>query len=108
MPQGSRIRSNLALSAAGDMSRRSQTTFSGDGGAGNTTGNTISFTAPATIADSGNGLGWVRAGDLIGVRGSATNSRRWRVTTAAAGSLTVTPAVVTNELAGAVITLTRE
>jgi len=108
MPEGSRIRNNLVLSAAGDMSRRSQTTFSGDGGAGNTTANTISFTAPSTIADSGNGLGWVHAGDLIGVRGSAANSRRWRVTTAAAGSLTGTPACITSEASGAVITITRE
>jgi hypothetical protein len=70
-------------------------------------GTTISFTSGATISDSGNGLGSVGVGDLIQVRGSPKNSRTWEVTAAAAGSLTVLPAMVTTESAGAALQIIR-
>lgn len=70
-------------------------------------GTGISFTSSATIADSGNGFGAIGVGDLIEVRGSPLNSRRWEVTAAAAGSLTVLPALVQSEVAGAAITVER-
>jgi hypothetical protein len=55
------------------------------------TAGTISFTAPATITDSGSGLGSVSAGDFIYVSGAdtSTNNGLFKVATAAAGSLTV-------------------
>ena len=70
-------------------------------------GTTIGFTSSATIADSGNGFGAIGVGDIIDVRGSPLNSRRWEVTAAAAGSLTVLPALVQTEAAGAAITVER-
>jgi|SRR6185312_8872569 len=104
-------------------SRQSQTVFSsvptsrrqsgsfgldGAGNAGAAKGTTISFTAPATIADSANQLGTFKVNDIIVVLGSAANSRSWTVQTSAAGTLTVSPAVITSEVAGAAITLIRD
>lgn len=70
-------------------------------------GTTISFAAPATIADSANGLGAIPVGALIEVRGSPRNSRKFVVATSAAGALTVTPALITNEAAGPAITVAK-
>lgn len=66
-------------------------------------GTTISFTSPGTIGDSGNGLAIFAVGQRIEVRGSARNSRVFTVATSAADALTVVPAVVTTESAGAPI-----
>ena len=68
---------------------------------------TISFTAGATIADSANGMARIRIGDRIRIFGSALNSRVWLVTAAAVGSLTVLPAMVQTEAAGAAIRIER-
>lgn len=62
-------------------------------------GTGISFTNPATIADSGNGLGVFRVGDRIEISGPS-NRGRWIVATAAAGSLTVTPGRIATASAG--------
>lgn len=71
---------------------------------------TISFTAPATIADSGNGLGIFAVNDVIHVGGSASNNRRHRILTVAAGSITVDPGHpyggVKTEGAGATVRIT--
>ena len=67
---------------------------------------TVSFTSTGTIADSGSGMAF-SAGDVIEVRGSPLNSRRYAVTAASAGSLTVAPGVVSSESSGAAITLWR-
>ena len=97
------------LSAAGNMTRRDSRTSNRNPGAGTTrTATTISFTGPGTIADSGNGLARFIVGQRIMVRGSPRNSRVWTVATSAAGSLTVTPALVTTEAAGPSITITLE
>ena len=70
-------------------------------------GTTVSFTATGTIADSGNGMGAVKIGDRLEVRGSASNSRRWRPSAAAAGGLTVVPAQIATIAATPAIQLIR-
>lgn len=92
--------------AAGNLARAPQVNVSTKGG--NLRATTISFTNPGTIADSGNGLAIFPVGARIRVRNSPRNSRQFQVTASAAGSLTVTPAVVTSESAGANITITLE
>ncbi len=104
-----RINTRIGRGAAENNSRRSQGSFDRDPQSGATIrASTISFTNPDTISDSGNGFAALRAGDPIEVRGSARNSRGVVVVTAAAGSLTVRPAVVTSEAAGPSITINRE
>lgn len=71
---------------------------------------TISFTsATGTIADSGNGLGGIQVGDYIFVAGATNggnNGRKGPVATAAAGSITVPVAQITDdEAAGATVTI---
>jgi len=68
---------------------------------------TISFTASDTIADSGSGMGAIGVGDLVEVRGSAANNRRFRPSSAAAGSLTVAPAQVQTASASPTVSLVR-
>lgn len=65
----------------------------------------IAFTNPATITDSGNGLAVFALGQSFKVRGSPLNSRVFQVLTSAAGTLTVTPGLVSTEGAGASITI---
>ena len=100
----SRTMQTQALGASANNSRRTQGSVSRDPGA-IVIGSGISFTAGATIADSGNGLAIFTVGRLIEVRGSPLNSRTYRVETSAAGSLTVSPARVSTEGAGATITI---
>lgn len=70
---------------------------------------TISFTAPNTISDSANGLALIKTNDVVDVRGSALNSRRYYVASGgSAGSFTVVPAVIQTEAAGATVTIIRE
>lgn len=68
------------------------------------TGTGISFTNPATIADSGNGLGIFRAGDRIEISGPS-NRGRWIVASASASSLTVTPGRIATASAGGSVTI---
>jgi hypothetical protein len=70
---------------------------------------TVSFTAPATIADSGNGLA-IFAYTLrstIRVEGSASNNREWTVSAVASdgSSITVAEPNITTESAGALVTI---
>lgn len=67
---------------------------------------TLSFTAPATIADSDNGLAIFTVGANILIKGSDSNDRSFTVTASAAGSLTVSPSGgVVTESAGAAMTI---
>jgi hypothetical protein len=95
-------------SASLNTTRRSQGRISRDQGGATVVGTGISFTAPDTIADSGNGLAAMGVNAQIEVRGSPKNSRVFDVVTSAAGTLTVRPALVTSEAAGASITITRK
>ena len=101
---GTRRTTRTAASASLNMTRRDSRSSSRTG---TVKGTTISFTSTATIADSGNGFGNLAVGDMIEVRGSASNSRRFRLTAAAAGSLTVVPAMVTTIAATPAIEVTR-
>lgn len=68
---------------------------------------TLSFTAASrTVADSANGLGFIRPGDMIRITGAgqAGNNNFFRVATAAAGSVVVDETLV-NESAGATVTI---
>lgn len=103
-----RTSQRLGRSASLNDSRRTQGRISVDKGGATRTATTISFTGPGTIADSGNGLAAFGVNAQIEVRGSPKNSRIFRVTASAAGSLTVQPAQVTTESAGASITITRK
>jgi hypothetical protein len=94
-------------SASGDYSRRTQSSVSRDPGGPIVAATTVSFTAPDTISDSGNGFQFA-VGDPVEVRGSALNSRRFVVVTAAAGAITVAPTVVQDEAAGPAIIVLRD
>lgn len=74
-------------------------------GLASASGTTISFTAPDTIADSGSGFGSFAIGDVIEVKGSTDNDGVYRVTAAAAGSLTVDKGTITTESAGDSVTV---
>jgi len=62
--------------------------------------NTVSFTAPDTIADSGSGFGVFSAGDIISLRGSTSNDGIYTIATASSTTLTVYEETVVNEAAG--------
>jgi hypothetical protein len=84
--------------------------FSGDQKTSVTiTATTISFTANSTISDSGSGFGIFSNGDVVLVEGSTsgTNDGVWNVTTAAAGSLTLTETTITTQSAGPSVTITK-
>lgn len=104
----SRTSQSVSLGADANFSRRTQSKTERDPQAGDVQATTISFTAPATIADSANGLGGYAVNDAIDVRGSTLNSRRWMVLTTGAGSITVIPAGIQTEAAGPAIIIQRE
>lgn len=60
---------------------------------------TISFTAPNTIADSANGLGFLTVGQIFRIQGSGINDRMFEVLTTGAGSITVEPSTQVQTLA---------
>jgi hypothetical protein len=89
----------------GNLSRRDQQYIERDVGSTISTQNSISFTAPGTIACSANSLNWTRVGGWVEIRGSNRNSRVYNVLSVAGdgSSLTVVPAVLTTEAAGPLI-----
>jgi len=69
---------------------------------------TISFTAPNTVADSANGLAVVKTGDTVRIRGSGSNEIVDVVATGnVAGSFILTNGLVSNEVAGAFVTIAK-
>jgi len=104
----SRLTQTNSFGAAGNLSRRDQAKIERDPSAGDYQATTISFTAPGTIADSANGFGVFNLSDDIEVRGSPLNSRLYVITAASAGSLTVVPAMIQTESAGAPIIIARD
>lgn len=97
---GTRIRQLLTQGANANMSRRKTLKRNGS----NTiTATDISFTSPGTIASAGSGFGRLAVGTVITVIGSPLNSRDFVVATASAASVTVLPALLTTESAGATI-----
>lgn len=95
-----------SLGASGNNSRATRAKYERDRGT-TVVGTGIAFVNPGTITDSGNQLAVFGVGSSFFVRGSPANSRQFQVVTSAAGTLTVNPAVVTAEIAGASITLSR-
>lgn len=100
-----RTGNGIARSAAGDKSRRRVTSFSADKGGTNIRGTGVAFVSTNQITDSGNGLAVFKVGQSIEVLGSPLNSRTWVVQTSAAGALTVLPAMIQAEGAGATIAI---
>ena len=100
---GTRARQLITRSASLNNSRRSVNRFTQERGGDNVQGTNISFTAPDTIASAGNAFGIFSVGQDIEITGAASNSRRFKIATAAAGSLTVEPALVVTESAGALM-----
>lgn len=97
---GTRTRQLITRSASLNDSRRRVNRGTQDRGGDNVQGTDISFTSTNTIASVGNAFGVFAVGQDIEVIGSALNSRIFKVVTAAAGSLTVEPALVQAEIAG--------
>ncbi len=100
MNVGTRIRQLISRGASINMSRRSQLKVNERD---TITATDISFTSPGTIASAGSGFGRLAAGGVITVLGSPLNSRDYVVATASASSVTVLPALLTTESAGATI-----
>jgi len=100
MNVGTRIRQLIARGASSNMSRRNQLKVNETD---TIRGTDISFTNPGTIASAGSGFGRLAAGSIITVIGSPLNSRDFVVETASAASITVSPAIVSTESAGATI-----
>lgn len=100
MNVGTRTRQLITRGASSNTSRRYQLKI-------NTTdtiiATDISFTSPGTIASSGSGFGRLAVGGVISVLGSPLNSRDYLIETASAASITVSPALITTESAGATI-----
>jgi hypothetical protein len=71
------------------------------------TATTISFTAPDTIGDTGNGFGIFAVGDFIEVEGTASNNGIYEIATQAVGTLTTVEQTITTESAGASMTITK-
>lgn len=71
------------------------------------TDTTISFTAPDTINDSGNGFGIFTSGDIIEIEGTTNNDGIYEVDTAAVGQLTTIEQTIVNESAGSSFTITK-
>ena len=70
------------------------------------TDTTISFTAPDTIGDTGNGLAIFGIGERIRIAGSTGNNAIFEVLTSSASTLTVVEQSILTEAAGPSITIT--
>lgn len=97
---GTRTRRLAARSASQNDSRRPQLRANNRDAI---TATDISFSNPATIASAGSGFGSIAVGSVIRVGGSPLNSREYYVETSSAASITVTPALISTESAGATI-----
>ena len=100
MNVGTRIRQLIARGASSNMSRRNQLKVNE---LDTIRGTDISFTSTGTIASAGSGFGRLSVGSIITVIGSPLNSRDYLIETASAASVTVSPAIVSTESAGATI-----
>ena len=69
---------------------------------------TISFTAPDLINDSGDGLAKYEVGEVIRVQGSAAQDGIYEIATVAAGQIETVEQTITTEGAGADMTVSSE
>ena len=100
---GTRVRQTVSRSATLNNSRRSVSRNTQDAGGFNVQGTDISFTASDTIASAASAFPVFTVGSNIEVIGSGLNSRVYKVVTRAADTLTVEPALIQTESAGALI-----
>jgi hypothetical protein len=100
---GTRIRQLITRGAALNDSRQRVNRSTRDLGGFNIQRTDISFTGTNTIACAGNAFPNWAVGTNIQITGSALNNREFQILTRAAGSITVEPALVTTESAGALI-----
>lgn len=101
---GTRVRQLHSKSSSLNDTRKDNRRNTFDKGGYNVQGADISFTSSNTIASAGNAFPTgLAAGQLIQVMGSSLNDSVWQVATVAAGSITVLPAQIQTESAGALI-----
>ena len=100
---GTRVRQLYSRGASLNDTRGQSSRPTQDKGGLNVLGTDISFTAPNTITSAGSGFPTFSVGANIEVIGSASNGRTFKVVTSSASTITVEPAQVTNESAGALI-----
>lgn len=101
---GTRVRQLHTRGASLNETRKDNGSNTFDKGGYNVQGTDISFTASDTIASAGNAFPTgLAAGQNIMVTGSTLNDRVWKVETVAAGTITVSPAQIQAESAGALI-----
>jgi hypothetical protein len=101
-PIGTRRRQLIARSARSNESRRQSNMYRPADGS-SIVNTDISFTSPATITSASSKFGDLTVGQVVGVVGSPLNNRTYVIETAAAGSITVSPALITTEAGGATI-----
>ena len=97
---GTRVRQLISRSGSLNDSRKRVNRPTQDKGGFNVQGTDIAFVSADTITSAGNAFPSFTVGSNIDVIGSALNSRVFKVVTAAAGTLTVEPALVQAEVAG--------
>ena len=100
---GTRVRQLISNSANLNNTREQMSRPTQDVGGLNETATDISFTSTDTISSAGSGFPTFTAGTLIQVIGSPLNSRVWQVVTSSASTITVLPAQIQTESAGALI-----
>jgi len=100
---GTRVRQLISNSANLNDTREPMSRPTQDVGGLNEQGTDISFTSANTISSAGSGFPTLTAGSMIQVLGSPLNSRVWQVVTSSASTITVLPAQIQTESAGALI-----
>lgn len=100
---GTRVRQLISNSSNLNDTRKQSSLPTQDVGGLSEQGTDISFTSADTISSAGSGFPTFTAGALIQVMGSPLNSRVWQVVTSSASTITVLPAQIEAESAGALI-----
>ena len=98
---GTRVRHLISRSGASNETRRLQGSYRPLGGV--VRGADISFGSTNQIASAGSAFGNIPVGQVVRVSGSPGNSREYVVTATSAAALTVLPAILATESAGAEI-----
>lgn len=100
---GTRVRQLISRSGALNDTRKQMSRPTQDVGGLNETATDISFASTDTISSAGSGFPTFSVGANIEVIGSPLNSRTWKVVTSSASTITVEPAQIQTESAGALI-----
>lgn len=100
---GTRVRQLISRSASLNDSRRETRRPTFNKGGLNSVATDTSFTSSNTITSAGSGFPTFGVGTNIQIVGSPLNSRVWKVVTSSASTITVEPAQIQTESAGALI-----